>query len=153
MRVIRSTRWTLYRYALAALLMIALASMYSHFSPSNFTAAEDSLLSGKVVSSDGHPLAGVPVRAHRQNSNIAVTVYTNNSGDYSFPGWSDLSAGAHSISIELPDFEPARRETVTLVTGKTSRADFSLQPRQPSIADATASEITANKFANERNSC
>src|SRR2546427_4496653 len=52
-------------------------------------------------------------------------------------------AGAHSISIDLPDYEPARRETVTLVTGKTSRADFSLQPREPSIADATASEIVA----------
>ena len=143
MRLTRSTRRTLYRYALAALLMIALASMYSHFSPSNFRAAEDSLLSGKVVASDGHPLAGVPVRAHRQNSNMAVTVYTNNSGDYSFPGWSDLSAGVHSISIDLPDFEPARRETVTLVSGKTSRADFSLQPREPSIADATASEIVA----------
>src|SRR5438067_248638 len=85
MRLTRSTRRTLYRYALAALLMIALASMYSHFSPSNFRAAEDSLLSGKVVASDGHPLAGVPVRAHRQNSNIAVTVYTNNSGGYFFP--------------------------------------------------------------------
>src|SRR2546427_1508050 len=52
-------------------------------------------------------------------------------------------AGAHSISIDLPNFEAARRETVTLVTGKTPRADFSLQPREPSIADATASEIVA----------
>src|SRR2546425_10518723 len=98
MRLTRSTRRTLYRYALAALLMIALASMYSHISPSNFTAAEDSLMSGKVVASDGHPLAGVPVRAHRQNSNMAVTVYTNNRGDYLFPRWSDLSSGAASHS-------------------------------------------------------
>src|SRR5437667_5756833 len=143
MRLTRSTRRTLYRSALAALLMIALASMYSHVSPSNFRAAEDSLLSGKVVASDGHPLAGVPVRAHRQNSNMAVTVYTNSSGDYSFPVWSDLSAGLHSISIDLPDFEPARRETVMLSAGKTARADFNLQPRQPSITDATASEIVA----------
>src|SRR6266704_4327025 len=115
MRLTRSTKRTLYRYALAALLMIALASMYSHFSPRNFTAAEDSLLSGKVVASDGHPLAGVPVRAHRQNSNMAVTVYTNNSGDYSFPCWSDLSDGMHSISLDLSVFEPARWTTVTLV--------------------------------------
>src|SRR2546428_11082836 len=87
MRLTRSTRRTLYRYALAALLMIVLASMYSHISPSNFTAAEDSLMSGKVVASDGHPLAGVPVRAHRQNSNMAGTVYTHNKRGQLFFGW------------------------------------------------------------------
>src|SRR3989442_8245706 len=113
MRLARSTKRTLYRYALAALLMIALASMYSHISPSNFTAAEDSLMSGKVVASDGHPLAGVPVRAHRQNSNMAVTVYTNNSGDYSFSRWSHFSSRAPFISIVLPDFEAAPPGTVT----------------------------------------
>src|SRR2546427_6074850 len=107
MRLTRSTRRTLYRYALAALLMIALASMYSHISPSNFTAAEDSLMSGKVVASDGHPLAGVPVRAHRQNSNMAVTVYTNNSRDYSFSRRGDFFARAHFINIDLSDDYPA----------------------------------------------
>ena len=143
MRVTLSTRRIIYRYAVAAIFMVTVAGMYSHFSPSNSLAAEDSLLKGRVVSSSGQPLAGVPVRAHRQNTNIAVTVYTNSSGDYSFPGWSDLSAGAHSISIDLPDFEPARRETMMLSAGKTARADFNLQPRQPSITDATASEIVA----------
>src|SRR2546427_3519778 len=106
MRLTRSTRRTLYRYALAALLMIALASMYSHISPSNFTAAEDSLMSGKVVASDGHPLAGVPVRAHRQNSNMAVTVFTNKNGDYLFSGWVGLSARGHSISTGPPEYAP-----------------------------------------------
>src|SRR2546428_10817665 len=110
MRLTRSTRRTLYRYALAALLMIALASMYSHFSPSNFTAAEDSLMSGKVVASDGHPLAGVPVRAHRQNSNMAVTVYTNNNGDHSFSRWVAFFSRADSISTDLPDYHQAPRE-------------------------------------------
>src|ERR1051326_6462482 len=142
MRATRSTRPT-YIYVLATILTVALAGMYSLLSPSNSLAAGDSLLGGRVVSSNGQPLAVVPVRAHRQNSNIAVTVYTNSSGDYSFPGWSDLSAGAHSISIALPDFEPAAHGSVTLSVGKTMRADFSLQPRQPSIADATASEIVA----------
>src|SRR5438309_2783217 len=131
------------RVTLTTVLVIALAVLYSQFSPSGFMAAEQSLLSGRVVSSNGQALAGVPVRSHRQNSNIAVTVYTNSSGEYSFPGWSDLSAGSHAVTIELPDFEPAKREAVTLSAGKTSRVDFSLQPRQPSIADATASEIVA----------
>src|SRR5947208_14752718 len=113
-------------------------------------AAEQSLLSGRVVSANGQALAGVPVRSHRQNSNIAVTVYTHSSGEYSFPGWSDLSAGSHAVTIDLPDFEPAKRDAVTLFAGKTSRVDFSLQPRRPSIADATAAEIVAALRSEER---
>jgi hypothetical protein len=72
-----------------------------------------------------------------------VSVYTNSRGDYSFPGWSDLSAGSYSIGIDLPDFAPVRREAVTLSAGKTARLDFALESRQPSITDATASEIVA----------
>src|SRR5436853_6058452 len=119
MRVTLLPRPIIYRYVLAMIVTVVLAGMYSHFSPGNSLAAEDSLLSGRVVSSGGQPLAGVPVRAHRQNSNIAVTVYTNSSGDYSFPGWSDLSAGSHTVRIDLADFEPARREGVTLSASTT----------------------------------
>ena len=97
------------RVTLTTVLVIALAVLYSQFSPSGFMAVEQSLLSGRVVSSNGQALAGVPVRAHRQSSNVSVTVYTNSGGDYSFPGWSDLSAGSHSVTIDLPDFELAKR--------------------------------------------
>src|SRR2546422_10114178 len=102
MRLTRSTRRTLYRYALAALLMIALASMYSHISPSNFTAAEDSLMSGKVVASDGHPLPGVPVRAHRQNSSMAAGLSTHNTSHYPASGWSAFSDRAATTRLYLP---------------------------------------------------
>ena len=143
MRVTMSARPNIHRYALATLLLATLAGVYSQLPPDNALAAENSLLDGRVVSSTGQPLAGVPVRAHRENSNIAVSVFTNSRGDYSFPGWSDLSAGSYSTGIDLPDFEPVRQEAVTLSAGKTARVDFTLKPRQPSIADATASEIVA----------
>jgi len=138
-----STRPNIHRCALATVLMVTLAGVYSQLPPSNSLAAEDSLLRGRVASSSGQPLAGVPVRAHRENSNIAVSVYTNSRGDYLFPGWSDLSAGSYSIGIDVPDFEPVRREAVMLSAGKTARLDFTLPSRQPSITDATASEIVA----------
>ncbi len=137
------TRPTIRRHALATVLMVALAGVYSYLSPGRSLAAEDSLLGGRVASSGGQPLAGIPVRAHRENSNITVNVYTNSRGDYSFPAWSDLSAGSYSVAIELPDFEPVERKAVTLSAGKTARLDFALKSRQPSIADATASEIVA----------
>ena len=137
------------RHAAAAILVGVLAGVAFGGSSRGVAAAEDTLLSGKVVSSTGDRLAGVPVRARRTSSTIAVTVYTNGDGDYAFPEWSDLGrvqkdppSTSHSISIELPDFEPARRE-ITLTAGTTATADFTLRPRQPSIADATASEIVA----------
>jgi len=130
------------RHAVAAVLVGVLAGVSSGGSSRGAAAAETALLSGRVVSSTGGRLAGVPVRARRANSTIAVTVYTSGEGDYAFPEWSDLTPGSHSISIELPDFEAARRE-ITLAAGTTAKADFTLRPRQPSIADATASEIVA----------
>jgi len=137
------------RHALAAVLVGLLAGSLSGESSRGVAAAETGLLSGKVVSSTGERLAGVPVRARRANSTIAVTVYTNGEGDYAFPEWSDLGrvqkdppSTSHSISIDLPDFEPARQE-IAVAAGTTAKADFTLRPRQPSIADATASEIVA----------
>ena len=118
------------------------AGVSSQWPSSGSLAAEDSLLGGKVVSSGGQGLAGIPVRAHRENGTIAVSVYTNGRGDYSFPGWSDVSPGSYAVGIELPDFEPVEQR-VTLAGGKTTRLDFTLRSRQPSIADATASEIVA----------
>jgi virginiamycin B lyase len=128
------------RYFLAGGLTLALAGALA--SSGRLSAAETSLLGGKVVSSTGERLAGVPVRAHRANGTITVNVYTNSQGDYSFPEWSNLSPGSYGVSIELPDFEPASQQ-VTLTAGSTAKADFTLRPRQPSIADATASEIVA----------
>jgi streptogramin lyase len=53
-----------------------------------------------------------------------------------------VSPGSYSVAIELPDFEPAK-QPATLSAGKTTRLDFTLRSRQPSITDATASEIVA----------
>src|SRR4030095_10194367 len=126
------------KYAFPTVLLVALVAAIFQMAPIKSLAAEDSLLSGRVVSSSGQPLAGIPVRSHRENSNIAVSVYTNSRGDYLFPAWSDLSAGAYSIGVNLPDFAPVKRDAVAVSAGKTARVDFTLQSRQPSIADATA---------------
>ena len=47
------TRSGIHRYALAAVLMVAVAGVYSQLSSSGSLAAEDSLLGGRVVSSSG----------------------------------------------------------------------------------------------------
>jgi virginiamycin B lyase len=99
------------------------------------------LLLGKVTASNGSGLAGVPIQAHRANSNITVAVYTNNLGEYAFPQWSDLTPGTYSISIELAEYETINQPGVVLTTGETERLDFTLQTRNASVMDATATDI------------
>jgi len=122
-------------------LIFALAAAYAYFGPMRSYGAEESLLGGKVTSSQGAAVAAIPVRAHRANSNITVSVYTNSRGEYSFPAWSDLAPGPYTVSIELPDFEPVKRGALVLSAGKTMRLDLTLYPRQPLVTDATIAEI------------
>lgn len=132
----------IHRCVLAAVLVVGLAAVYCQLGASGALAAGDSLLGGKVTSSTGQPLGGVPVRAHRVDSNVAVTVYTNRQGEYAFPGWSDLSPGSYRLGIDLPDFDSATRD-VMLPDAKSTRADFALRARRATIADATAADIVA----------
>jgi streptogramin lyase len=121
---------------LAATLAIPIAFAWCIWS----YAADTVLLAGRVTSSAGGPLSGIPIRAHWEKSNVTVSVYTNAEGAYSFPEWSALVPGAYTVAIQLPDFMPLTRD-VTLSSGKTTRLDLTLQSRQPTINDATASEI------------
>jgi streptogramin lyase len=126
------------RFALVTLLVIVVAALYSQRSP---LAAGESLLGGKVVTSSGQPLAGIAVRV-RGESTITVNVYTNARGEYAFPGWATLAPGRHVVTIEVPDFERAVQQT-TLTAGKTTKVDFTLRSRTPTLEDATAADIVA----------
>jgi len=130
-------------YVGTALTAVAMAAAYAFVSPSVPLAAEEaSLLAGKVVSSTGAALAGIPIKAHRDNSTVTVAVYTDAKGEYSFPTWSDLTPGSYSVGIELPDFEHAA-QPVAVAQGKAARIDFTLKSKPLAYEDATASEIIA----------
>src|SRR6202163_1186691 len=122
---------------------VALAAAYA-FVPQTASLAADGapLLAGKVVSSTGEALAGIPIKAHRDNSPITVAVYTDAKGEYSFPTWSDLTPGSYSVGIELPDFEHTARP-VAVTQGKPAQIDFTLKSKPLAYEDATASEIIA----------
>src|SRR4051794_32478441 len=100
------------------------------------------LLTGKVVSATGEPLAGIPIKAHRRGSAVTVAVYTDAKGEYSFPSWSDLTPGAYSVGVELPDFEHAAQR-IDVAEGKALKVDFTLKSRPLAYEDATNSEIVA----------
>ncbi len=105
-------------------------------------AAEVSPLAGKVVSTTGEPLAGIPVKAKRDNSPVTVAVYSDAKGEYSFPAWSDLAPGAYSVGVDLPDFERVA-QPVAVAADKAAKADFTLKPKPLAYEDATVSEIIA----------
>src|SRR5215208_3851858 len=124
-------------YLGTAITVIALAAtgvMTMH--SATFAAEGASLLAGKVVSSTGEPLAGIPIKAHRDNSAITAAVHTDIKGEYSFPAWSDLTPGSYSVAVELPDFERAT-QAVSLADGKASKIDFTLQSKPLAYEDAT----------------
>jgi len=123
-----------------AFTTFALAAAFSL--PGAALAADNSLLTGKVVSTTGEPLAGIPIKAHRDNSKITVAVYTDTKGEYSFPDWSDLTPGGYKIAIELPDFEGVA-QPVSVAAGKSAKADFTLKSKPLAYEDATVSEIVA----------
>src|SRR5437764_15033702 len=128
-------------YVGTALTAIAMAAAYALASPGTSLAQEGaSLLAGKVVSTTGEALAGIPIKAHRNNSPITVAVYTDAKGEYSFPSWSDLTPGAYSVAIELPDFERTA-QPVSVAEGESARLDFTLKGKPLAYDDATAFEI------------
>src|SRR6202047_4642926 len=129
-------------YVGTALTAVAMAAAYAFVSPSATLAADTALLAGKVVSATGEALAGIPIKAHRDNSPITVAVYTDAKGEYSFPAWSDLTPGSYSVGIELPDFEHTA-QPVAVAAGTLKKIDFTLKSKPLAYEDATASEIIA----------
>jgi streptogramin lyase len=129
-------------HVIAACAIVAIASACSP-SAEIANVEEGTLLHGQITSEDGSALVGIPVRARGDGKNFSVVVYSNQDGNYSFPVWSDLTAGSNAISIQLPDFEHVRRDAVPLNDQIPMQADFALVPREASVEDASASEILA----------
>jgi virginiamycin B lyase len=123
-----------------ALTAVALTAAGS-WSPT-LAADGPSRLAGKVVSATGEALAGIPIKARRDQSPITIAVYTDAKGEYSFPAWSDLTPGSYSVGVDLPDFERAA-QPVAIQDGKAAKLDFTLKAKPLAYEDATASEIIA----------
>jgi streptogramin lyase len=127
-------------YVTTAFAAIAIAAFAA---PNTIFAAEGaSLLAGKVVSSTGQPLAGIPVKAHRDTSAVTVAVYSDANGEYTFPAWSDVRPGSYSVAVELPDFEHVA-QPVIVSAGQAAKVDFTLKSKPLAYEDATAAEIIA----------
>lgn len=104
---------------------------------------KSSRLQGKVLSSSGDPLVGVPIRAERNTSAndtsvITINAYTNSQGHYAYR---DLPAGIYKVYINTPGFEATAMQTVEVTDQGSEIQDIKLHPRQPTSADVTATEL------------
>ncbi len=92
--------------------------------PSGFSqsAPAKAALSGSVKSSDGKPLEGVGVSARGANDTFTTTVYTDESGRYSFPA---MSAGQYNVWAQAVGFETSKAEA-GLSAGAKKQVDLTL---------------------------
>jgi streptogramin lyase len=98
--------------------------------PQAATAA-DHLLSGAVASASGEKLSGVSVSAKGEGSLITTTVYTDEKGEYYFPG---LPVGEYRVWAQALTFETAKGQihlgagSPAMTEDPNKRHNFVLQP-------------------------
>src|SRR5579862_928120 len=92
--------------------------------PSGFSqsAPAKGALSGSIKSSDGKPLEGVGVTARGASDTFNTTVYTDDSGRYSFPA---MTAGQYKVWAQAVGFEISKAEA-NLSAGGKKQVDLSL---------------------------
>ncbi len=112
-------------YAGAAFGVAVLAAGYGVFAPMPSQSAEQISLAsrGRVSGTDGKPLAGIPVKAHLNNTSITVAVYTDKAGEYSFPSCSDVKP-APTLWSRPSRFRRGNKQWRRYRGGKTTQDRF-----------------------------
>jgi len=104
-------------------------------------------LRGRVQSSQGEPLGGVPLDARLPGSNVSFVVYTNKQGMYSY---SRLSPGAYTVSIQVPGFQHVSKEGVAVTEGDPAVLDFALEEITPPLEALTTAEVLMSLPGDQR---
>jgi streptogramin lyase len=84
-------------------------------------------LSGTVKASDGKPLEGIGVSARNADETFTTTVYTDESGRYSFP---PMHGGQYKVWAQAVGFETATKEA-GLAGGENKQVELTL----PTLSD------------------
>jgi streptogramin lyase len=86
------------------------------------SASASGNLSGSIKSSEGKPLGGIGVSARADSETFTTTVYTDESGRYSFP---PLKSGQYKVWAQAVSFETSK-SGVTLSEGSKKQVDLTL---------------------------
>lgn len=112
----RFVLWPVFTALLALALFLCAQDGFSQ------ATANSGALSGTVKSSDGKPLAGVGVSARNASATFTTTVYTDDSGRFSFP---PLSSGQYQVWAQAVSFQAAKAEA-DLLGGAKRQVDLTL---------------------------
>jgi streptogramin lyase len=88
-------------------------------------AQASAALSGTVSSSQEGNMEGVLVTAKKEGSTIAITVVSDDKGNFSFPA-EKLSPGKYAISIRASGYTLAGPKESTVTAGQSAKADIKL---------------------------
>ncbi len=114
-------RMPLFKFSLA---FAALTFLFCALDGSSQSAQKAGGLSGTVRSAEGKPLEGIGISARNVNETFTTTVYTDESGRYSFP---PLSSGQYKIWAQAVSFETSKADA-TLASGGKKQVDWALAP-------------------------
>src|SRR3954464_14720886 len=89
------------------------------------TGAHAQALSGTVSSTEEGNMEGVLVSAKKEGSTIAVTVVSDDKGNFAFPT-DRLSPGKYTITIRAAGYTLVGPKDATVAAGQTAKADVKL---------------------------
>jgi streptogramin lyase len=112
------------RNALSLIFCVVMSLIFFPWAQNGFSqsAPAMSALSGIVKSSDGKPLEGVGVSARGNGETFTTTVYTDESGRYSFP---PMNSGQYKVWAQAVGFEASTAEA-GLSAGAKKQVDLML---------------------------
>ena len=125
---------------LGSLLACVVAGLApSVLAPKGVLANSDrALLSGTIKSASGQKMGGVTVSAKAEGQTITTTIFTDDTGEYYFPG---LTPGRYRVWAQADGFGTGRGE-VDLISMR--RQDFVLQPLQDFAQQLTGDQLLAS---------
>jgi streptogramin lyase len=119
-----------------ALSLAGFAALSVTHAGSALAAADHSSLTGSVHGPDGKPMAGVDVSARSTEQTFTTTVFTDESGDYVFPG---LVSGKYKVWAQAEGFTTDRAD-VDLDGSHTASHDFTMKTLDNFEAELTGAE-------------
>jgi hypothetical protein len=93
---------------------------------------------GSVTDASGAVVAGAKVTITETNTNVARSMVTNGSGNYTF---SNIPPGRYSVTVELTGFKKEVQTIGDVVVDSTARADVQLQPGNVSETIEVTGEV------------
>lgn len=120
--------------------MSALLLACFSFAGTAFAQSERGTITGTVSDSSGAVIPGAKVIVTNTNTGVAITVASNDAGDYTVP---QLQVGVYTVRIEKDGFRPASVTGIVLNASASVRADASLEVGSA----AQAVEVSASALA------